>query len=82
MVDALEGTPPDTHWDLLAVEEAHDGRQEEVHVVVESAAKLLQRRQELASHLAISAGGKKNNLMCLRGFLPSMICLNYRRSND
>ena len=41
MVDALEGTPPDSHWDLLAVKEAHDGRQEEVHVVIEIAAKLL-----------------------------------------
>ena len=59
MVDALKGTLPYSHRDLLAVEEAHDGRQEEVHVVVESAAKLLQRRQELASHLPISAGEKK-----------------------
>ena len=59
MVDALKGTLPDSHWDLLAVEEAYDGRQEEVHVVVESAAKLLQRRQELASHLPIGAGVKQ-----------------------
>ena len=36
---------PETHlhWNLWAVEEAYNGRQEEVHVVAEGAAELLQR---------------------------------------
>ena len=38
------------HGNLRAVEEANDGRQEEVHVVAQVAAELLQRRQKLPGH--------------------------------
>jgi hypothetical protein len=55
VVDALEGPASDAHRNFGAVEEPDDGRQEEVHVVVEGAAELLKGRQELAGHVTIGA---------------------------
>ena len=55
VVDALEGPASDAHGNFGAVEEPDDGRQKEVHVVVEGAAELLKGRQQLAGHVTIGA---------------------------